>query len=733
MADSTIFRGTPTDRYGVGKPASAAEAFGLQVPRPDHAASEERDAMISRDIRKGDSTLAGWMNGLDQKLEAAKLFISNGNVPAAMAIDDEIKKVANANPDLILEFSNMRNVQPGSLAERMRGIATRLRDGSYLGDKVTFGGQEYTYGALLRSDAGRFAVEQSTGDTLSTLGFSRDVAKFLTRGTADAMSDELKANPDSAQSVLANSDSTAAACMKMLTDSDLKATALRKGVVMPDPTRAIRSGMANELAANWKDYFMAFGSATEDFTSRALASFGDSGGHRMMPAMRAYALHLHGKTGLTGKALVDETFRQYDDWRTSVTRTERRLRPGERPDPDDVGLNEQNAALAGAISALSRMDMDFDLTNPASRANASELGDMVAKMKVSGVNLVGLARRNGTDVNTDMAMHILGVANPGSSIENVRAFFEDSKRYTGGDDFASAVYGTTHSAADYWSSLDRRNGGSSTCPGADALLVGVQKARAQSILPVMFKRGVSHRDAMSLIRRDYNLASDYAGRMADAFTRALPGAGAAEAASALTRYMLEHEADAQGGGVGMQKMITDMAEGKVDGVKLSAAAKDSLRGWVDANVRDAALFGDLASQMQQKLHGFGVDPYLAAMLTSQASARASRLKSLGKDWRAPFDTFLSDLTLVPEQQFDGNGRHIRTSMVFGHANKLDKELHLRGQKVQIKPGMYDANPELMESLFRQIGIEGKELDAQRMTALRALARENPQDYVQDAP
>jgi len=475
---------------------------------------------------------------------------------------------------------------------------------------------------------------------------------------------------------------------------------------------------------------MAFGSATEDFTTRSIASFGNAGGHRMMPAMRDYAIRLSAKTGLTGKALVDETFRQYDDWRTAVTKTERRLRPGEQPDPDDVGLNEQNAALAGAVSALSRMDVDFDLSNPAARARASELGDLVAKMKVSGVNMMREARRNGVDVNTDMAMTLLGVANPGSSVENAKAFFEDSKRYTGGVDFASAVYGTTHSAADYWSSLDRRNGGSSTCPGADALLTGVNRARAQSILPIMYKRGVSHRDAMTLIRRDQALVEGYAGRMADAFARALPGRGAAEAASALTRYMLDHESDARGGAVGMQKLITDMAEGRTpDGVKLSSDAKDSLRGWVDANVKDAALFGDLASQMQQKLVGaFGMDPYYAAMLTSQSSARASRLKALGKDWRAPFDTFLSDLTLVPRQTFDANGKHTRTHMVIDHANKLDAELHLRGQKVSVKPGMYAAHPEVLESLFRQIGIEGKELDAQRIAALRALAREDPQAY-----
>ncbi len=346
---------------------SATEAFGLQIPKPDPTTWQERDAAIGRAIREGDSTLAGWMNGLEQKLESAKLFIGNGNIPAAMAIDEEIRRVTNANSDSILRYSNLVDAQPGSLAERMRNIATRLRDTAYLQDKVTFGGREYTYGLLLRSDVGRQAVEQSIGDTLSLIGFGRDVAKFLVRGTSDAMADELKARSDSAPILLAASDATAAACMRMLAYSDLITATLNNGIVPKDQTRFIRSGIANELASNWRNYFMTFGRATEDFTSRALSSFRDSGGHRMMPAMRDYAIRLAARTGLTSKALVDEAFRQYDDWKTYYTQTGGMFRLGTRIDPHDVGVNKQSAAISGAISELSRMDSDFDLREESSR------------------------------------------------------------------------------------------------------------------------------------------------------------------------------------------------------------------------------------------------------------------------------------------------------------------------------------------------------------------------------
>lgn len=344
---------------------SAMEAFGLQVPTVDYTGHQKRDAAISRDIRKGDSTLAGYMNGVDGKLDIAKMYISNGNIPAAMAIDDEIKCVVNANLDSILRYSNMQNVQPGSLAERMRGIARRLRDGAFLSDKVTFGGREYTYGLLLRSDVGRLAVEESVGNTLLSLGFHRTVARFLIRGTADEMADVLHAGDPRRVNLLVNSDTTAAACMRILAYGDLKA-ATQLGFV-PDPSRAVRSGIANELAANWKDYFMTFGSATEAFTSRSIASFGNAGGHRMMPAMRDYAIRLSTRTGLTGKALVDEAFLQYNDWKTYYTRTGGMFRLGKRPDSlDVVGVNEQNAAISGAISELSRMDSDFDLREESS-------------------------------------------------------------------------------------------------------------------------------------------------------------------------------------------------------------------------------------------------------------------------------------------------------------------------------------------------------------------------------
>lgn len=730
MADSSIFQGSVTDRYAAKTPVS--DAMGMRVSDPGATDWREYDAALGRDIRKGDSTFAGWMMGLERKLDAARLFASNGNIPAAMAIDEEIQKFTNANADTIIAFRNQSGAQPGSIAARVRDLSARLYDGAYLQDKVTYGGREYTYGTLLRSDEGRAAVEQATSDTLKGLGFSGDVAKLLVRGTGDTMSAYAReVRPADADQYVAFSDATAKSCMKLLTDNDLRVTALNKGAVAPDDLRAVRAGMANEVAANWKDYFSVFGGATEDFVSRSLSSFRDSGGHRMMPGMRDYALRLAQRDPkLRGKALVEETFRQYDDWIAAVTKTRTPPARGQKPDPDDVGLNEQNAALAGAIGALSRMDADFDLRNPESRANASELGDIVAKMKVSGVNLVALARRNGVDINTDMAMHVLGSRRPGSAIANVKAYLEDEKRFTGGEDFASAVYGATHSASDYWSSISRQNGGESTCRGADALLLGVARARKQSLLPVMFERGLSHRDAMTVIRRDQTLAEGYARRMADAFDAALPGAGSREAAAALTRYMLDHESDAQGGGVNIQRLITDMAEGKVKGVRLSSAAAASLRGWVDANVKDAALFGDYVAQMQQKLAGFGISPYHAAMLASQASARASRLKKEQKDWTAPFRTFLGDFTRVPMQRFDGR-KLVSTHMGFGHANKLKTVINLRGQNIPVNPGDYAANPEMFEALFHDVEMEGRELDRLRLMAERMRIKEDPEAYVQD--
>ena len=715
-----ILKGSVVDRFAVTK------AMGIPPPPSAGVSWQDRDEAIGKAIRKGDSTFAGWMDGVGQMIEAAKLFIANNNVPAAMAIDEEIRKVTNANPDAVLRYSNLTGVQPGSLAERMRGIAVQLRDGSYRKDEVTFGGQKYTYGSLLRSDEGRAAVEQSTSDTLTGLGFDRPVASMMLSGTASRFDAEDTAAKSDA--FLKNSDDTAKSCMKFLTDNDLRIAAVNRGVIPNDPSRAVRSGMANELAANWKTYFKTFGSATESFVTKAYASFRDSGGDRMMPGIRDYAVRLSQKTGLTGKSLVDEAFHQYDDWKAAVTKTNRQLAPGQTPDPDDVGLNEQNAALAGAISALSRMDVDFDLRNPASRANASELGDLIAKLKVSGVNFVGEARKNGVDVNSDMGMHILRVASPGSSVASVKAFFEDQKRYTGGMDFASSLYGATHSAADYWMSLSRQNGGQSSCPGADALLTGVRRARAQSIVPVMISRGMSHRDAMTAIRFDQSLASKYASGMADAFALALPGAGSREAAAALTRYMFDHESDAAGGEVNIQRVIQDAAEGKIKEMLLSRDAVDSLRGWVSANVTDASAFGSLPDQMRQKLVGLKVDPYYAAMLTSQACATASFLKSQGKDWTRPFSSFLSDLTLVPEQQFDSNGRLLSTHMVFGHANTMNKEIVVRGQKMKIRPGMYENNPLVMESIFGQAGAEGAELRPIQLRANQKLADEDPAAY-----
>lgn len=360
--------------------SSNSDSFPLQralgFPSPPSAGVDwrDRDAAIYKAINKGDSTIAGWMNGLGQKIEAAKLFIANNNVPAAMAIDEEIRKVTNANSDSILRYSNLTGIQPGSLAERMRDIARSLRDGLYLEEKINLNGQEYSYGVLLRTEAGKMLLCRSLGETLFRLGFDRTVASMLLSGTREQLGEEALASAGkNSDNFLANSDATAKSCMKFLTDNDLKMTGVNRDMMPNDPYRVIRSGIANELAGNWKNYFLTFGSATGTFISRFYDSFRDSGGHRMMPGMRDYAVRVASKNpGLEGKALVEETFRQYDAYEVE-NQLVVNVCAAKKLSIKDVGFDRWTLARSRAFSVLSRLRDDFDLCSRDSRIAALNL------------------------------------------------------------------------------------------------------------------------------------------------------------------------------------------------------------------------------------------------------------------------------------------------------------------------------------------------------------------------
>lgn len=731
-SSNDMFTGDVVDRYQDTRP-SISEKLGFRFSPEGSVPWREWDAELSKSIKEGESTFAGWLNGVETKFEAARMFINNGDLASAIAIDNDIRKVLSANPDTLLSYRNQFGTQPGSIAARLKAIATNLSNGEYDQQKVVFNGQEYTYGLLMHSPEGKRAVEQNVGGRLSKLGYTDpNVAKLLFGNTSDMLStgtDKVDPNSNYAKS----SDATARACMQFLTENDLTTTNVNRGVMVNDGSRAVRAGMANELSANWADYFNVFGSGTTSFINRAYNTFRESGGHRMMPGLRDYALRVAEKTGFTGQRLVDEVFRQYDDWKTAVTKTARPLVSGQAIDPDDVGLNEQNAALSGVLSAMTWKYKDFDLTNPEYRNNASRLGDMIAKLKSMGVNVMGQARRNGVDINEDMANRILGDRTPGSAIANLEAFFTDSKRFTGGVDFASALYESTHSAKDYWGNIARQNGGSSTCEGADTLLAGINRARAQTIIPEMFSRGLTPRDAIKSIRYDGEKAAAYAKRLADTFAGSLSGVGARDAAVGLTRWMLRHESDMDSGAINMQQLMMDAAAGKLKGASFSRDAQQSLRGWVDANITDAQLFAPRIEVLRNKLKSFGVDPYRIGALTSQIAADASYMKRTGRDWDMPFKAF-DYLTELPSPVYDERGKFLYNEMVLGNGNNGapdgSRGIKLRGYKdpIPFDRGMYARNPAFYEALFALARRQTQDAKSIINAARRQMAKEDPEKF-----
>ena len=64
-----ILKGSVVDRFDVTK------AMGIPPPPSAGVSWQDRDEAIGKAVRKGDSTFAGWMDGVGQKIEAAKLQV----------------------------------------------------------------------------------------------------------------------------------------------------------------------------------------------------------------------------------------------------------------------------------------------------------------------------------------------------------------------------------------------------------------------------------------------------------------------------------------------------------------------------------------------------------------------------------------------------------------------------------------------------------------------------------
>lgn len=734
---STVFTGDVVDRFAGARAPGTEQVYDasrLQFAPKGAIDWSERDKAILRDEKKGDSTVAGWLDSAKSRVEAVKM-LARTDLAAAVKLDDQLARDTSANADSILAFQNMQGIVPGSKAEQKRNQAVYVGNASYLDEDIQLSdGRTVKYG-FLRSDEGRKALVAERSQTLRRAGFSDDVAEMLSGSTEsrvrlDGFSDDQKA------AFLKRSDDQAHRCMDFLTSLDLAASvqAGKSYLNVGDGTRAIRTGMANELGSNWDSYFSVFGNGTEAFTRSSFDTFRDAGGHRMMPALRDYAARVAARTGLRGEQLVSKVFSQYADWKSSLTRKASPDAPGTRPDPDDVGLNEQNAALASAISALASTDADFDFDSPGARAEAERLGKTLAWLKSSGVNIIAESRSAGHDINKDMAMclarGITRTGNPGNVLDRIEAYRNDRARITGGKDFADLVFSASMSAKDWFESIQRQNGGRSSNPSADGIMAGINKVRDKIIVPSMIRNGVSHRDALSMIRMDQDSVNRYAAGIADVFNGALPGPGAKDAAAWLTSRFLSGEFDTtKATEFNVQRAIETAADPKTPGVP--DAVRESCRAWVAATVDRAPLFAQKASQMQKKLTSEHVDPVKASLLTSRAMCDADAMLSDGKDWNIPFDSVLNSV-LFPQLVYDENGKPYDYVEKRVNADRLSADFEVGGKKYAIRPGMFQ-DPRtrgVVEALISDLRNEGerhRRIHQIRLgTAARAEAREDPE-------
>lgn len=485
----------------------------------------------------------------------------------------------------------------------------------------------------------------------------------------------------------------------------------RKAVPGVVPNHGQLVELADDVAANWDVIAGTFGDGTQDFVNYIRDTHQTSGG--ASATMRALTeLAMNSKSGLSGKDLVRDVKRQYDDLLSSAMGGDDAKGMEAKP-MSDSKRREFDAVLIPSIRETLNRVGTADLSDPRFKTAVRKTADALAAASAAGIDIFSDARKQGRDVNADFASYVADCAtgmNPSASnlvtgFMNLRDALDVG--ITGGRDPQLVMADLTGDSQDYIRNADRANRTKSLCPAADGMALEAKNYLLRAIVPHMVG---GHRadDALSYIFSDENRRSDFMSGLTDRISNFMHGKGRDQAAAILANAMVG--AVSEGRRVNVQEVVENLIN---DPGMAGTDVHDTLSTWYHGNVANAVATAQMRQDLVNHYRSLGYTDLQTRMLASKAGQRSSAALAAGQDPSRPFRAAMNmGIALVPKYNSAGELEDIVE--VPGNMNKVG--FKYGGQ--DIMAGTYASDPDTWAAVQKVLANDKKRLDQIRMSMIR---------------
>lgn len=592
-----------------------------------------REARLIGDISKSDDTVVSYAFNLNRRVDRIKSLLSTGDIEAARREYDDHAQVVSANRDGLLALAGLQNA--GKTGERVAANSRYAAMAGIDSEKVAMMGRDATIGEILGKGSG-FMQDQSEY-AQRTLGFDRGQLDMY-YGQKDGYDDVDRR------------------MMKSCIDPFVSASG-KDGAVAVENHIQIRS-LARTVADNRDNIRAAFGSRSGDVVDFIIHSHAKSGGHSealqsLIEIGKAYGA----SANLSAEATADKIIASYNELANSSFGPDKDGKYGELSG-DQRRLFD--TALLSSVNRAKGKNGTIDFQNPRFRRAFRVAMNEFAICMDYGVDLFAKTK-DGTGGSPADALgefigaEALGETVPnGNVVRNMRGFRQGVQALiTGGDDFEPSIGDNLTGRAGTRNTVAGRLGGSSSCPGADALA----SAAHEYLLREFTADVVSHNDIGKALRRRVLSGKgrrDLVNGLASYYAPSFSGSGAVASARALADRTIA--ALTSGEPMNMQTVITELGSNEEFAMANPSAAK-SFTAFLRSNVMDGEL-----SAMRQGLvqHGLaaGMSEPEAQYYATQQVTGIQYVKRTGGNYRLQYNrTMRSGPMYTPMKDVKGRPAH----------------------------------------------------------------------------
>lgn len=674
-----------------------AARFAEVRPDPQPAGAwEDYDQELSQQIGAGpDQTVAGlaWNFNNVYGLNLQSL-VQSGDYAKARAYRDQLRESIEANRDNLLELTRNtdRRTQPGQpgpgqitleLANRAKNVLMYGFDSA----EVTLpDGTKSTVGAVLAD--GSPVLANQTQD-LERAGFGSNVAGLLMEGD------------DMQRRVMQN---------------------LTNPIMRPQPNSTQTNqvpnqrqlvDLANDVANNWDRLSETFGDGLVNFVDYVISSHARTGNaSATMRTLAEFAEALNADGKYSGKDLAARVINGYNDLLSAAFRGDEIRDAQGRVHQMQISDNQRrtfDAVVLPAIKTALGQGVTPDFRDPRFRQAIREVTDTMAFISSSGADLFTEARDKGFDLNGDFGRYIANSISgapmeSGNIIETTRRLRRSLDQYVmGGRDMSALPVQMSGQSRDYVSSIEKSNGGKSSCPEADGMALSAKQYIMRELLPFM---AGGHRvdDAFNYVMSDDARRQRFVRGLADQLAPSFHGEGAGELSTMVAEQVIQSVI--AGRGMSIEEAVANIA---MNGKAPPAVAK-AANAWYHGNVSNVGLTGELREQLKQHLKEQGLTPSQVLRVMSNLSSLSSVAQANGGNPLAPLQSALRVGRMrIPVYDDKGNLVDIQTGLRNFSKTPFEYRDPYSGKVIEVEPGAFDQDPGSWFMIQSMLAEQEKEL------------------------